>query len=228
MENKFRLLRADEIDVRVGTVSKQKTGISLLLYKDARVDMDILDETVGSNNWKRNHEGINNQLFCSVSIWDNEKKEWVTKQDVGTESNTEAEKGRASDSFKRACVNWGIGRELYTAPFIWVSGNSDNIKTHKYYVKEIGYNEKREISFLEIASNKSNNAVFKFGYKNQIPTNKNQSLETKLSNLFELADAKKKSALEMMALMNDKFGVTASTDLTEKQIDELISIISKE
>lgn len=119
----FRALTADDIECRVSTASDK--GCSLLLYKDARCDMKILDETVGPENWKRSHELINGNLFCNVSLWDEGKKEWVTKQDVGTESYTEKEKGQASDAFKRACFNWGIGRELYTAPFIWIK--SENV-----------------------------------------------------------------------------------------------------
>jgi hypothetical protein len=128
---RFRNLRADEIDCRVSTVSEK--GCSILLYKDARCDMRILDETVGAENWQRSHEVINNNLFCNVAIHIPKSEtrdfaEWVVKQDVGTESYTEKEKGEASDSFKRACFNWGIGRELYTAPFIWVTSNKCNIK----------------------------------------------------------------------------------------------------
>ena len=119
----FRALTVDDIECRVSTASDK--GCSLLLYKDARCDMKILDETVGPENWKRSHELINGNLFCNVSLWDEGKKEWVTKQDVGTESYTEKEKGQASDAFKRACFNWGIGRELYTAPFIWIK--SENV-----------------------------------------------------------------------------------------------------
>lgn len=122
----FRPLRADEIDVRVGMA--KENGVSLLLYKDARCDMNVLDETVGALNWKRQHSRDN--ANCIVSIWDNEKKEWISKEDTGTESNTEAEKGLASDSFKRACVNWGIGRELYTAPFIWIDAKFLKMKTY--------------------------------------------------------------------------------------------------
>lgn len=92
--------------------------MTLLLYKDARCDMQLLDETVGPLNWKREHTRDN--ANCIVSIYDESKKEWVSKEDVGTLSNTESTKGLASDSFKRACFNWGIGRELYTAPFIFV------------------------------------------------------------------------------------------------------------
>lgn len=118
MKIEFRELRADEVDARVSTISAK--GLSLLLYKDARCDMNILDETVGSTNWEREHEIIGDRLYCTVSIFDKDKNAWVSKQDVGTESYTEKEKGQASDSFKRACFNWGIGRELYTAPFIWI------------------------------------------------------------------------------------------------------------
>lgn len=118
---KFRDLTAKEIDARVATVSEN--GCSLLLYKDARCDMRILDETAGAERWQRKHELINGNLFCSVGINFPTAEgcdHWVWKQDVGTESYTEKEKGQASDAFKRACFNWGIGRELYTAPFIWI------------------------------------------------------------------------------------------------------------
>jgi hypothetical protein len=113
-----RDLRADEIDVRVQ--SQKQSGLILLLYKNARVDMDILDETFGKFGWQRKHEFKDGKLYCTVSVWDSEKQMWISREDVGTESNTEAEKGQASDSFKRANVNFGIGRELYTAPFIFI------------------------------------------------------------------------------------------------------------
>ncbi len=115
----FRDLTANEIDVRIGTISEK--GCSLLLYKDARCDMIILDETVGTLNWQRSHSREN--ANCTISIWDSEKCQWISKEDTGTESNTEKEKGLASDSFKRAAFNWGIGRELYTSPFIWIPAN---------------------------------------------------------------------------------------------------------
>lgn len=121
--NKFRTLRADELDCRVGTCNDK--GFTLLLYKDARCDQNVLDETVGTENWQRDHKEVKGNLFCGVSIWDAQKQQWVTKWDCGVESNTEKEKGEASDSFKRACFNWGIGRELYTAPFIYIKGNTE-------------------------------------------------------------------------------------------------------
>ena len=110
----FRDLRADEIECRVSQINEY--GVSLLLYKDARCDQNILDETVGEFGWMRSHTRDN--ANCIVSIWDEKKQQWISKEDTGTESNTEKEKGLASDSFKRACFNWGIGRELYTAPNI--------------------------------------------------------------------------------------------------------------
>ena len=121
----FRNLKAEEIECRIGTINEK--GLSLLLYKNARVDQDLLDETVGPYNWKREHSREN--ANCTVSLWDNEKQQWITKEDTGTESNTEKEKGLASDSFKRACFNWGIGRELYTAPFIWIPSTKFNLET---------------------------------------------------------------------------------------------------
>ena len=89
----MRKLRADEIECRVNTISAK--GCSLLLYKDARVDMRILDETFGSMNWQRKHEVIDGNLYCTVSVWDPEKEQWISKQDVGTESYTEKEKGQS-------------------------------------------------------------------------------------------------------------------------------------
>ena len=135
---KFRDLRADEIECRVQSV--KQNGLVLLLYKDARVDMNILDETVGSENWQREHYECKGNLFCRVGIFFGghslevkpdgiygDQGKWVWKADCGTESNTEAQKGEASDSFKRACFNWGIGRELYTAPFTWIPADKCNI-----------------------------------------------------------------------------------------------------
>ena len=161
-ELKFRTLKAEEIECRIGTLKKD-SGLSLLLYKDARCDMDLLDETVGPMNWKREHSRDN--ANCIVSIYDEDKGEWISKEDTGSESNTEANKGLASDSFKRACVNWGIGRELYSAPFIWISKEKCNISINpktgkaqcydKFKVSNIHYNDSREIDGLVIVNDKN-------------------------------------------------------------------------
>lgn len=104
--NMFRVLRADEIDCRISQIAKDGKWLDLLLYKDARCDMNILDETVGPFNWEREH--FRENANCTVRIWDATKEQWISKEDTGTESNTEAQKGLASDSFKRACFNWGM------------------------------------------------------------------------------------------------------------------------
>lgn len=133
----FRDLTAEDIQCRVQSV--KKNGLVLLLYKNARVDMNILDETVGAENWQREHYECKGNLFCRVGInvgaLAGKADSWVWKSDCGTESNTEAEKGEASDSFKRACTNWGIGRELYTAPFIWIPAAKCNIDNGRCYDK---------------------------------------------------------------------------------------------
>lgn len=160
----FRKLRADEIDCRIGQI--KQNGLTLLLYKDARCDMNVLDETVGAMNWKREHSRDNRN--CIVSVYDTDKGEWVSKEDTGTESNTEAEKGLASDSFKRACVNWGIGRELYTAPFIWIEASKCNITASgtkfrcydRFKVAKLTYKENGDIDGLAIVNEKTNKVVF--------------------------------------------------------------------
>ena len=167
MELKFRDLRADEIDCRIAMV--KQSGLSLLLYKDARCDMNILDETVGAFNWQRSHNRDN--ANCIVSIWDEDKKQWVSKEDTGTESNTEKEKGLASDSFKRACFNWGIGRELYTAPFVWVDASCCEIKNvngvqkcfNKFAVADIKIEDKKIVYLKIVNTSKKGAVVFETG-----------------------------------------------------------------
>ena len=159
-ELSVRLLRADEIECRVSTINEK--GLSLLLYKDARVDQKILDETFTPFGWKRSHQIIDGNLYCTVEIWDAEKCQWIAKQDVGAASYSEKEKGQASDSFKRACFNWGIGRELYTAPFIWIPAErvsiqkKDNryITYDRFSVRSIAYNGQREIIEFTVVNGK--------------------------------------------------------------------------
>lgn len=161
----FRTLKANEIDCRIQSLNEKNgnVGAVVLLYKDARVDMRMLDEVVGALNWKREHAIIGDRLYCTVSIYNEHTGEWVGKSDVGTESNTEKEKGQASDSFKRACFNWGIGRELYSAPFTyinlqkgeWYTGKDGKPKSYaKFTVKEIDYDENRNINKLIIVDSK--------------------------------------------------------------------------
>lgn len=156
----IRPLRADEIECRIGSISEK--GLSLLLYKDARVDQRILDETFGIFGWKRSHQCIDGNLYCTVEVRDKESGEWIAKQDVGTMGYAEKEKSQASDSFKRACFNWGIGRELYSAPFIWIPAGKAAIQKKedrlccydRFLVRSIACNADGEISALVIENDK--------------------------------------------------------------------------
>jgi hypothetical protein len=160
----FRDLRADEIECRVAQA--KENGVSLLLYKDARCDQNILDETVGEFGWQRHHTRDN--ANCVVSLWDDKKQQWISKEDTGTESNTEKEKGLASDSFKRACFNWGIGRELYTAPFIWIKAedctalraNGQRMQCFDTFEVEKIVIEKKRICAISIKNTKSGKRCF--------------------------------------------------------------------
>ena len=182
----IRLLRADEIECRVGTINER--GLSLLLYKDARVDQKILDEAFGMYGWERTHQSIEGNLYCTVRIWDSEKSQWIEKQDVGTTSYTEKEKGQASDAFKRACVNVGIGRELYTAPFIWIPSSKANIQkrdnryttSERFQVREISYNEMREIAAITIVNDRG---VVVYEYQEKKNSSKNQNTTTRITEL---------------------------------------------
>lgn len=178
------LLTAADIECRVQSVSRSKNGrvgAVLLLYKDARVDMRILDQVFGPGNWQRTHEVINGNLFCNIDVWDAQKGEWVRKQDVGVESNTEKEKGQASDAFKRAGFNIGIGRELYTGPFIYVelaenefysegqqNGRKEVLKCYsntRFTVTHVAYNDRREICELVIVDR---TGVVRFDMNNRV------------------------------------------------------------
>lgn len=200
MEGKtIRLLRADEIECRVSAINER--GLALLLFKDARVDQRILDETFTPFGWRRSHQSIDGNLYCTVEVWDPGKMQWIGKQDVGTMSYSEKEKGQASDSFKRACFNWGIGRELYTAPFIWVSAEKVKIQPkwekctakeqqyitkERFYVHSIGYDKDRNICALEIRDSKG--AVL-FSLKNK----KGQAVEDVKAALGQKASNQKSS-----------------------------------
>lgn len=211
MEKKVRNLRADEIECRVGTISEK--GLSLLLYKDARVDQNLLDECYGTLGWQRKHERIGESIYCTVSV-KNENGEWVSKQDVGTESYSDAVKGAASDSFKRACFNFGIGRELYTAPFIWISADKADIRNDgkRYVTKEhfsvssITYGENKVITGLEIV-NKRGGIVYTYN-----SGTKEEKVEQTLT-----AQQKKRLRNEMM-----RTGVTENEIKERYKVENLI------
>lgn len=200
-EKSIRLLKENEIDCRVGTCTEK--GFSILLYKNARVDMQILDEVYGNSNWQREHKEIKGNLYCGVSIWDETKNQWITKWDCGVESNTEKEKGESSDSFKRACFNVGIGRELYTAPFIWIEGRvrengrggyvpTLNMNTVK--VSYISYDiASREIIKLEIRDKSGVLYSYNMADEYQAPRPQKKQ-DSKPVNVIKTEDVKKEMA----------------------------------
>lgn len=218
----FRNLRAEEIECRVGSCTN--TGASLLLYKDARCDMSMLDEKFGPMGWKRDHQLINGNLFCTVSVRTN-NGEWVSKQDVGVESNTEKEKGQASDAFKRACVNWGIGRELYTAPFIWINLGDREWKTTRsgsrvpavdFEVSAIEYKDKT-ITYLQIVDKKSK--AVRYEYK--------EGKSVKVAEPVKATTATKKAEAPMSQEMEDALQDAMESIRQAKSRKELAGIYNE-
>ena len=222
---KFRLLRADEIDCRISTCNQY--GVGLLLYKDARCDQNILDEAVTPMNWQRHHSRDN--ANCIVSIWDDQKKQWIEKEDTGTESFTEKEKGLASDSFKRACFNWGIGRELYTAPFMFVNkkdlGKHEN-KNGKWTCKDsfkvtaIEYIDEK-IVYVKVMNLRTNKEI-EFGTPAKALA-ENKKIENTVINEVKVKALEERCKNENMDVefIVKHFKVTSLKELTEKQLSIL-------
>lgn len=232
MELNFRELNASEIECRVAMV--KENGVSVLLYKDARVDMRMLDETVGPMNWKREHSRDN--ANCTVSIWDEDKKQWISKEDTGTESNTEAAKGLASDSFKRACFNWGIGRELYSAPFVWIPSSQCKIVTgrngklacyDRFAVESIEYDENRDITSLTIVNQQTHAVVYQ--YKKSVnhveKSVGNETItEAQIKTLIAAAEETETNILDV--INHFRPGGTLH-DFTARQYGEALNILNK-
>ncbi len=234
-QDMIRLLKADEIECRIATINEK--GLSLLLYKDARVDQRILDETFGIFGWKRSHQCIDGNLYCTVEIYDKDSGEWISKQDVGTMSYSEKEKGQASDSFKRACFNWGIGRELYSAPFIWIPAGTAAIqskesdsrnKEKKYYcydrfsVSSIEYNGDREISSLVIVNEKGQ-AVYAMKNKDTVRKAVDGKAAEATGSQKKGKQKSRLSTAQMTSLMDelDRTGVAVETVRERYKIQEM-------
>lgn len=221
MENKkIPPLKAQDVECRVQQITENQNGYGaiLLLYKDARVDMKILDQVYGEMNWQRRHTVINGQLFCSVLIWDESKKQWIEKQDVGTESATEAEKGRASDSFKRACFNVGIGRELYNAPFIYIKLDAGEVRKNskgkpttytRFNVTEMEYSREKECFTKLVICDEKGRQRYSFGGSKaekpaekpaQASENRYVRIENNETYVLTRAGMKKPSELNMATL----------------------------
>lgn len=229
----IRKLRADEIEVRPQTI--KENGFSVLLYKNARADMNVLDECFGPENWQRKHTVINNNLFCSVLIWAEDKKMWIEKQDVGVPSNAESEKGEASDAFKRACTNIGIGRELYTAPkFMWINAKNGEIFANGKNFK-LGYKVKLHVSAIEYDNNKiaglqirDQNDMVRYTFGD--PINHKQAAEDHAQNpkrdeVLNFARAKNIPPETVVGVMETNFGKKSTRDLTDEQLDHLLNML---
>ena len=231
----FRLLRADEIDCRISTCSQW--GVGLLLYKDARCDQNILDETVGPMNWQRHHSRDN--ANCTVSIWDESKKMWIEKEDTGTESFTEAEKGLASDSFKRACFNWGIGRELYTAPNMFVFAK--DLKTLEssewqgkkkwtckdaFVVTDIQY-EGRKIVYVKVLNLKTENEI-EFGMPANVAKEQKKIEDSVISQAkIEVIKSRCAEYNVQESQVCARFKIASLEDMTEKMFMSALKMFEK-
>lgn len=228
MEKKIRSLKPEEIEIRVQQVTEK--GAQLLLYKDSRCDKRILDETFGIFGWENRYEEIKGNLFCTISIYDDEKQQWIDKCDCGTESFSEKEKGEASDAFKRAGFNVGIGRELYTRIFYFASvptkkndkGKYDLVnKYEKFTVAEISTNEETEkIEKIKIVDSKGN-IVFSYGYPKT--TAKKEEIK-KMDKPVEMIEEGQVTAIrillkdheELKKAVYKKLGITSSTEMPSK------------
>lgn len=214
-----RLLKPKEISCRVQTINEK--GLTLLLYVTSRAGQTLLDEKYGPLGWQDNYKVVDGDLYCTISAWDDGKKQWVSKEDVGTASYTAKEKGRASDAFKRACVKHGIARELYSAPFIWIPASQCNIKTgkdnksttkDKFFVNDITYNAAGEIDSLEII-NQTMDVVFK-----QYPSGKISDVQRRaLEKSMNTAEVNMDSILEVCKIK----------DLRDMTIDQFTKVCAK-
>ena len=233
----IRFLRADEIECRISIINEK--GLSLLLFKDARVDQKILDETFTPFGWKRSHQVIDGNLYCTVEVWDKEKSQWISKQDVGTMSYAEKEKGQASDSFKRACFNWGLGRELYTAPFIWISASTVPIqkkeREQKYYtyerfhVQSISYDKEGVINSLTIV-NSGNQVVYSFNLQEEDISKKHSSTEKQESlNKNQIAQLEKELIRTGVALdaVLERYHIQSTQQMTEEIYKKAMNCLKK-
>ena len=245
----FPLLTKDDIELRIGQMSKDGTKATLLLYQDARCGMKYLDQVVGANNWQKRYYEVRGLVLCSLGInvnYDEPNKEplWVWKDDTGTAGSIEEEKSIISDSFKRACVCVGLARELYTAPTIWVKVES---KYDKFKVASISYNENREIKTLEIANDKGE-IVYTYGMRRNQPSEPKpqkrdvleeatqgiadsfleeseitQETKDKISAITGKYGAEKYSNFKLY--LAKTFGVESIGDLSEKQGQKLLNVL---
>ena len=173
---KFRLLEAEDIECKISHYCESGgnlTGLNLLLYKTARTDMDLLDETVGPENWQDDYKEIKGNLYCGIGVRSAEDKPFIWKWNCGIESRADGDgnekKGEASDAMKRAGFCWGIGRELYTSPRIYIpvkffevkqARNGKYITCDHFEVEKVAYDDRRHMSGLSIRNESSGQRCF--------------------------------------------------------------------
>lgn len=233
-EKKIRNLNPEEIDCRVGAIMEQ--GISLLLYKDARVDQTILDEVFGIYGWQRRHNMIGNELYCILSIWDDEKQQWVEKEDVGIESDYQKAKGAASDSFKRACFNVGIGRELYSAPFIYIplnkvrmdDKNGKKAVKDSFSVKSIETSTDKIITALEIMNQRGEIVyTYRLNRKQVEPVREEEPQEPLSTEEIQLLYMELGRTGVPVQQILSRYGITAIQQMDQKTYKKAISALKK-
>lgn len=151
------LLTAEDIEVRVATTKNGKT--TLLLYQDSRCAMRALDKHFGNFGWQMDYKVVGDQIYGTLSIYDEERNIWVSKSDTGDKSNISEDKGQSSDILKRCAVRWGFATELYTSPKIVV--DDDGYGCSGYKVIEIQYDSNRKINHLVIG-NRFNKEVYRW------------------------------------------------------------------
>ena len=218
---KIRTLKANEIECKVATISEK--GCQLLLYKTARTDMDLLDETYGPENWECEYKEIKGNLYCGIRVYFGERS--VIKWDCGIESAFgDKEKGEASDAMKRAGFKWGIGRSLYSSPFVWVQAKDMNIikkgngftTYDRFSVVDINYNDEREISYLTIKNDKTNKIVYQFGNK-QVKSKPITSSTINQVNILaeQYAELVSKSVEDVLNVLSEKYQFATLNTLTD-------------
>jgi len=223
-------LPIESVEFRIQSINKGGFA-TILAYKDARADMDRLDEVVGAENWQRTHNRDNKN--CIVSIWCEKKSIWIHKEDTGSESNTEKEKGLASDSFKRACTNWGIGRELYAYPNIQIKLHSneytmqgDRVKqSYELKLKEwVWYSEftTGKISFLG-AKDEKGNIRFSFGGMKNATLPKKEAPKTKEPYPVANYDKGAKAIFEGKSTLDDIRKVYIVSKAAEKGLQDKVN-----
>lgn len=227
----MRDLKISEIECKISQI--KANGLSLLLYKTARTDMEILNEEYGVMNWQCKYEEIKGNMYCGISVYDKEKNQWITKFDCGVESAFgDKEKGEASDAFKRAGFKWGIGVELYTSPFIWipsakcniVDSNGKKVCYDKFEVTNIEINDK-EITALTIVNKTTGVECFNWNKKGQIKQEviKDELIsDVQARGIYKALMGKLETNEKVVEYLMNKYNIENTSKLMKSQYAEIV------